>query len=112
MPCLQVHRLSFAHGGAAPLFAGVDLRLGPGWHGLAGANGAGKTTLLRLLAGEIRPDAGQVVVVDGTEIAGRKAERVLTNDPGTGVLRHVDAGYDEAKTVAAERGVCIPMADA
>jgi urocanate hydratase len=56
--------------------------------------------------------AGQVVVVDGTEIAGRKAERVLTNDPGTGVLRHVDAGYDEAKTVAAERGVRIPMADA
>jgi urocanate hydratase len=56
--------------------------------------------------------AGQVVVVDGSEIAGRKAERVLTNDPGTGVLRHVDAGYDEAKTVAAERGVRIPMADA
>jgi urocanate hydratase len=56
--------------------------------------------------------AGQVVVVDGTEIAGRKAERVLTNDPGTGVLRHVDAGYDEAKTIAAERGVRIPMADA
>jgi urocanate hydratase len=55
--------------------------------------------------------AGQVVVVDGTELAGRKAERVLTNDPGTGVLRHVDAGYDEAKTVAAERGVRIPMAD-
>jgi urocanate hydratase len=56
--------------------------------------------------------AGQVVVVDGTELAGRKAERVLTNDPGTGVLRHVDAGYDEAKTVAAERGVRIPMAEA
>jgi urocanate hydratase len=56
--------------------------------------------------------AGQVVVVDGTEIAGRKAERVLTNDPGLGVLRHVDAGYDEAKAVAAERGIRIPMADA
>jgi urocanate hydratase len=55
--------------------------------------------------------AGQVVVVDGTELAGRKAERVLTNDPGTGVLRHVDAGYDEAKTVAAERGVRIPMTE-
>jgi urocanate hydratase len=55
--------------------------------------------------------AGQVVVVDGTEIAGRKAERVLTNDPGTGVLRHVDAGYDRAKDVANERGVRIPMAD-
>jgi urocanate hydratase len=55
--------------------------------------------------------AGQVVVVDGTELAGRKAERVLTNDPGTGVLRHVDAGYDEAKAVAAERGVRIPMTE-
>ena len=54
---------------------------------------------------------GQVVVVDGTELAGRKAERVLTNDPGTGVLRHVDAGYDEAKAVAAERGVRIPMTE-
>jgi urocanate hydratase len=56
--------------------------------------------------------AGQVVVVDGTELAGRKAERVLTNDPGMGVLRHVDAGYDEAAEVAAERGVRIPMAEA
>jgi urocanate hydratase len=54
--------------------------------------------------------AGQVVVVDGTELAGRKAERVLTNDPGMGVLRHVDAGYEEAEAVAAERGVHIPMA--
>jgi urocanate hydratase len=56
--------------------------------------------------------AGQVVVVDGTEISGRKAERVLTNDPGMGVLRHVDAGYERAETVASERGVRIPMADA
>jgi urocanate hydratase len=56
--------------------------------------------------------AGQVVVVDGTELARHKAERVLTNDPGMGVLRHVDAGYDRADTVAAERGVRIPMADA
>jgi urocanate hydratase len=55
--------------------------------------------------------AGQVVVVDGTELAGRKAERVLTNDPGLGVLRHVDAGYEEAKAVASERGVRIPMAE-
>jgi urocanate hydratase len=53
--------------------------------------------------------AGQVCVVDGTETAGRKAERVLTNDPGMGVIRHVDAGYDEAVTVAAERHVRIPM---
>jgi urocanate hydratase len=56
--------------------------------------------------------AGQVVVVDGTEIARRKAERVLTNDPAMGVLRHVDAGYERAKDVANERGVRIPMDDA
>jgi urocanate hydratase len=53
--------------------------------------------------------AGQVCVVDGTEIAGRKAERVLTNDPGMGVIRHVDAGYDEAVEVAQARDVRIPM---
>jgi urocanate hydratase len=53
--------------------------------------------------------AGQVVVADGTELAGAKAERVLTNDPLMGVYRHVDAGYDEAERVAADRGVRIPM---
>ena len=53
--------------------------------------------------------AGQVVVVDGTELAGQKAERVLTNDPAMGVIRHVDAGYDLADEVAAERDVPIPM---
>ena len=53
--------------------------------------------------------AGQVCVVDGTELAGRKAERVLTNDPGMGVIRHVDAGYDEAVEVAESRGVRVPM---
>ncbi len=53
--------------------------------------------------------AGQVVVVDGTELAAQKAERVLTNDPGMGVIRHVDAGYDRAAEVAAERDVPIPM---
>ncbi len=56
--------------------------------------------------------AGQVVVVDGTELAAKKAERVLSNDPGMGVLRHVDAGYEEAEAVAAARGVHIPMAEA
>jgi urocanate hydratase len=55
--------------------------------------------------------AGQVVVVDGTELAGAKAERVLTNDPLMGVYRHVDAGYDEAERVAADRGVRIPMTE-
>ncbi|MDQ4085475.1 MAG: urocanate hydratase [Actinomycetota bacterium] len=53
--------------------------------------------------------AGQVVVVDGTDLAGRKAERVLTNDPGMGVIRHVDAGYDQAVAVAESRGVRVPM---
>jgi urocanate hydratase len=53
--------------------------------------------------------AGQVCVVDGTPLAAQKAERVLTNDPGMGVIRHVDAGYDEAVAVAESRGVRIPM---
>ncbi|MDZ5622298.1 urocanate hydratase [Nocardioides sp. HM23] len=52
--------------------------------------------------------AGQVCVADGTELAAQKIERVLTNDPGMGVIRHVDAGYDRADEVAAERGVKIP----
>jgi urocanate hydratase len=53
--------------------------------------------------------AGQVVVADGTELSAQRIERVLTNDPGTGVMRHVDAGYDRAKEVARERGLKIPM---
>jgi urocanate hydratase len=53
--------------------------------------------------------AGQVCVADGTELAGQKLERVLTNDPGMGVIRHADAGYDRAAEVAAERGVRVPM---
>ncbi|MGI5269657.1 urocanate hydratase [Nonomuraea sp. CA-218870] len=53
--------------------------------------------------------AGQVTVADGTPLAAEKLDRVLTNDPGTGVMRHVDAGYDEAAAVAAERGVRVPM---
>ncbi|WP_298253349.1 urocanate hydratase [uncultured Arthrobacter sp.] len=53
--------------------------------------------------------AGQVCVADGTELAAAKLEAVLTNDPGMGVIRHVDAGYPEAAAVAAERGVRIPM---
>ncbi|MFF3565989.1 urocanate hydratase [Streptomyces sp. NPDC002574] len=53
--------------------------------------------------------AGQVTVADGTKLAGEKIRRVLTNDPGMGVIRHVDAGYDRAEEVAAERGVRVPM---
>jgi urocanate hydratase len=53
--------------------------------------------------------AGQVTVADGTELAAQKLERVLTNDPGMGVIRHVDAGYDLADDVAEATGVPIPM---
>ena len=53
--------------------------------------------------------AGQVSVADGTDLAAAKLESVLTNDPGTGVIRHVDAGYEEAINVADERGVRVPM---
>jgi urocanate hydratase len=55
--------------------------------------------------------AGQVCVADGTPLAGAKLERVLTNDPGMGVIRHVDAGYDEAAEVARDRGVRVPMSE-
>ncbi len=54
--------------------------------------------------------AGQVCVADGSDLAASKLERVLINDPGMGVIRHTDAGYDQAATVARERGVRIPMA--
>jgi len=53
--------------------------------------------------------AGMVVVADGTDEAAERLERVLTTDPGTGVMRHVDAGYDRAIEVARERGVRVPM---
>jgi urocanate hydratase len=53
--------------------------------------------------------AGMVVVADGSELAATKLERVLTCDPGTGVARHADAGYERARAIAAERGVRIPM---
>ena len=53
--------------------------------------------------------AGQVAVADGTELSAQKLERVLLNDPGTGIIRHVDAGYERAIEVAEERGVRVPM---
>jgi len=56
--------------------------------------------------------AGMVVVADGTDQARERLERVLTTDPGMGVARHVDAGYERAEAVARERGVRIPMLDA
>ncbi|HZQ26211.1 MAG TPA: urocanate hydratase [Acidimicrobiales bacterium] len=53
--------------------------------------------------------AGVVAVADGSDLAAEKLARVLSNDPGTGVMRHLDAGYDDARRVARERGVQIPM---
>jgi len=53
--------------------------------------------------------AGQVTVADGTPLAAQKIERVLTNDPGMGVIRHVDAGYELAEQVAADHGIRVPM---
>ena len=53
--------------------------------------------------------AGQVIVADGTPAAARRLERVLTNDPAKGVLRHADAGYEDARRCAAEQGLTIPM---
>jgi urocanate hydratase len=56
--------------------------------------------------------AGMVVVADGSANAAERLRRVLTTDPGMGVVRHVDAGYDRAIEVAAERGVRTPMQEA
>ncbi|HEU4569553.1 MAG TPA: urocanate hydratase, partial [Gemmatimonadales bacterium] len=53
--------------------------------------------------------AGMVIVADGTPEAARRLERVLTADPGTGVMRHADAGYADAVAIAKERGVDLPM---
>ncbi len=53
--------------------------------------------------------SGQVLVVDGTDLAAEKVSRVLVNDPGSGVMRHVDAGYERADEVARERGLRVPM---
>lgn len=55
--------------------------------------------------------AGMVVVADGTDLAAQRLSRVLTNDPGTGVMRHADAGYPRAQEVARERGLSLPMED-
>ncbi|MCC7229596.1 MAG: hypothetical protein IT203_04320 [Fimbriimonadaceae bacterium] len=55
--------------------------------------------------------AGMVALADGTEAAARRLARVLTSDPGMGVIRHVDAGYEEAQEFAAQNGICIPMAE-
>jgi len=53
--------------------------------------------------------AGQVIVADGTDAAARRIERVLTNDPGIGVARHADAGYESARATALREGLHLPM---
>ncbi|MFJ4781041.1 urocanate hydratase [Streptomyces sp. NPDC088762] len=82
------------------LNAMVNVASGASWVSLHHGGGVGMGRSIH---------AGQVTVADGTPLAGEKIRRVLTNDPGMGVIRHVDAGYDIAETVADERGVRIPM---
>jgi urocanate hydratase len=55
--------------------------------------------------------AGQVTVADGTEMMAKRIERVLTTDPGMGIIRHADAGYEQAEQFADKAGVKIPMKD-
>ncbi|MET7380549.1 urocanate hydratase [Streptomyces sp. NPDC005526] len=82
------------------LNAMVNVASGASWVSLHHGGGVGMGRSIH---------AGQVTVADGTPLAGEKIRRVLTNDPGMGVIRHVDAGYDIAEAVAAERGVRVPM---
>ncbi|MBH5336625.1 urocanate hydratase [Streptomyces pactum] len=82
------------------LNAMVNVASGASWVSLHHGGGVGMGRSIH---------AGQVSVADGTPLAGEKIRRVLTNDPGMGVIRHVDAGYERAEEVAAERGVRVPM---
>ncbi|MFR9676638.1 urocanate hydratase [Streptomyces sp. TR02-1] len=82
------------------LNAMVNISSGASWVSLHHGGGVGMGRSIH---------AGQVTVADGTPLAGQKLHRVLTNDPAMGVVRHVDAGYDRADAIAAERDVRIPM---
>ncbi|MFJ7769201.1 urocanate hydratase [Streptomyces sp. NPDC097107] len=82
------------------LNAMVNVASGASWVSLHHGGGVGMGRSIH---------AGQVTVADGTALAGEKIRRVLTNDPGMGVIRHVDAGYDIAESVAGERDVRVPM---
>ena len=91
--------------------AGLEIRvlgplevITPGGDAVA-VNGQKLRTLLAALA----LHAGQVIVADGTPEAARRIERVLTTDPGMGVVRHADAGYEEAIEFAEQNDVKIPM---
>ena len=82
------------------LNAMVNVSSGASWVSIHHGGGVGMGRSLH---------AGQVSVADGTDLARQKLERVLSNDPAMGVIRHVDAGYERADEVAAERGVRVPM---
>ncbi|MGH4029883.1 urocanate hydratase [Actinomycetota bacterium Odt1-20B] len=82
------------------LNAMVNVASGASWVSLHHGGGVGMGRSIH---------AGQVSVADGTKLAGEKIRRVLTNDPGMGVIRHVDAGYEGAERVADEKGVRVPM---
>ncbi|MGW0789091.1 urocanate hydratase [Streptomyces sp. NPDC002911] len=84
------------------LNAMVNVASGASWVSLHHGGGVGMGRSIH---------AGQVTVADGTELAGEKIRRVLTNDPGMGVIRHVDAGYDIAESVASDKDVRVPMAE-
>ncbi|MGV9435727.1 hypothetical protein ACWDPG_34855, partial [Nocardia sp. NPDC003648] len=112
---------------AVPYIAGIGTGWGQVLDNLAARIGGTATTLLNALLNTASGaswvsihhgggvgmgrsiHAGQVCIADGTPLAAQKLERVLTNDPGMGVIRHVDAGYEHAADVARERGVRIPM---
>ena len=81
------------------LNAMVNVASGASWVSIHNGGGVGIGRSLH---------AGQVAVADGSKLAGEKLLRVLTNDPAMGVIRHVDAGYPEARHVAAGQGVHIP----
>ncbi|MGP3971814.1 urocanate hydratase [Streptomyces sp. 6N223] len=82
------------------LNAMVNVASGASWVSIHHGGGVGMGRSLH---------AGQVTVADGSPLAGEKIRRVLTNDPGMGIVRHVDAGYERAEQVAAEHGVRVPM---
>ena len=78
----------------------VNTAAGAGWVSIHHGGGVGIGRSIH---------AGMVCVADGSDLAAEKLDRVLTTDPGMGVIRHADAGYDRATEVAEERGVRIPM---
>jgi ATPase subunit of ABC transporter with duplicated ATPase domains len=96
MLALQARGLSFAYRDAAPLFSSVDLHLTAGFHGLVGANGAGKSTLLRLLAGDLRPDGGRVLLQP-------EGARVIVCPQAVETLDEPVIGFARASTSTAAR---------